>query len=190
MTKRATILMTVTAIALAGALTADAKKPPREPDPPSGGYLCSEYDYSPGEYTLTDTGFTFTLRGRFDHRCIDVMHDTAGVWHVTVVGDDMTRLVMTPFDSTPGESCGGVNLRRVHLDRLGDSFVQELPIPSDPRHAAGIPAATVNACGTEFGEWIGGELVMGATGAPHPLAFVVNMEGKPSTVVTITVELP
>jgi hypothetical protein len=191
MKRRSMILMAVAAMVLSGAFAAEAKKPPKDPGEPSGGYLCTELFGTPGEYTVTDTGFTFTLSGREDSRCIDVMHDTPGIWRVTVVGHGATRLVMIPRDSAgPGDSCGGVNLRKTQLRSLGASFVQELPHPSDPRHASGIPAATVNACGTNFGEWIDGQLVMEATGEPHPLAFVVNMSGYPTAELTIEVELP
>lgn len=188
--KRTLVVLIVGALPLAATVTAAAKKPPKDPSPaePIGGYTCAEsgYDQSSHGLVFSDTGFSLTLTGRSDGMCVDVMTGAAGVWKVTVTGHDVLSLLVVPRDSySPGDSCGGVRVRSPELPLL-----QDLPDPSDPRHALGIPASTVNACGTTFGEWRDGMLVMDQTAEPHPLAFRIDMTGRPRAEATITVDLP
>jgi len=185
--RRILVMLVLVALPLAGTVTAAAKKPPKEPRP-SGGYTCAEsgFDQTSHGLTFTETGFTFALEGKEDAMCVDVLHGTADVWRVSVTGRNVSSLLLVPRDSLgPGDSCGGVLLRKPALP-----LVQELPDPSDPRHELGIPPATVNACGTQYGEWIDGILEMDRTDDPHPLAFQTHMRGRPGTEAIITVELP
>jgi hypothetical protein len=63
-----------------------------------------------------------------------------------------------------------------------------LPLPIDPRTE--IPAATVNACGVMYGEWIDGVLIVEQTDDPNPLAFQAYLSGAKRATATIHVDLP
>lgn len=188
--KRIAIVAVVMAIPLATTVTAVGAKGKPAPSQ-GGGRTCAE-NYGEAEYAamlathqvqFTSSGFTFVLNGKADQVCLDVLHGTAGVWEVQVDGNggtvQLNRILIVPRDSyAPGDSCGGVDLRQVTLP-----LNQQLPLV--------IPAGTVNACGTQYGEWINGNLEMTATGEPHPLAFFARMEAKASTAsVTVAVTLP
>jgi hypothetical protein len=208
--RRVLLVLVVLALPMATATAAVGKPkppPPTTPEPTLGGYTCEEsgFDQS-GINWFWDTDnhptgfrFTLTLEGRSDGVCIDVPlgdwtgeswgpNVTAGVWTVKVTDyqGKISRLLLVPRDSLgPGDSCGGADLRQPDL-----AATYELPLPVDPRHEDGIPAATVNACGTQFGEWISGVLVTERTDDPHPLAFFALMEGVKGAQATITVTLP
>lgn len=215
--KRVWIGLLAVAVALAIALPAGAKKPDCEADPshpackespepePTGGYTCAEYaamnpDWGGKVYSVTADGsygqpnepvttpdFVLTLSGR-EEACIDVTAP-AGRWLVSVTANHRHGLMMVPRDSfSPGDSCGGAGFGN---DPNGD---WTLPLPIDTRSE--IPSSHVNACGTEFGEWIRGEdgeleLVMDETIKENPLAFVVWAGGpKKGATTTIKVDLP
>jgi len=211
---RISLVLAVLAIPLATATAALGKKPPTPPPttattttapgPTLFGTTCAaaDEDYAATlashNYTLTGSGFSFTLSGKTDGLCVDVSPANAGVWQVQVVGNGgattLNRILMVPRDSIgPGDSCGGVDLRRVALP-----LQQQLPHPDDTRFE--IPSGYVNACGLQFGELVDLDLDPGtpevAVGyviadLPHPLAFQVMMAAAgASSSVTVTVALP
>ena len=189
MSTRTKTLLAVIAVLLplVVAGTASAGKPPR---PDRGGYTCAYdgFDQSSHGLEFTATGFSFTLTGHQDDMCVDVPYelaDTTGEWWVSVtdVSGSVRRLLLIPRDSvSPGDSCGGWNLRNPDLPA---EFAMPLP----------IPPATVNACGTDFGEWLdtNGDgnpdtLEMTQTGAEDPLVFIAFLEGHdPEVTITVTV---
>jgi hypothetical protein len=158
--------------------------------------------------------FEIVLGGRdteyAGYECLDVMTDAAGRWDVTVEGEGARRLVLVPRDSDgPGDSCGGVDLRRA-VNIYGD-FTLPLDIPEETRTE--IPVATVNACGTNWPEWIDNaypgevvpapwdaEAICGAGNVPctisvatdqaHPLVLQAAYEGSRDGWVRVTVTLP
>ena len=128
--------------------------------------------------------------------CIDVLHGAPGIWMVSVVGNagttTLNRILLVPRDSiAPGDSCGGVDLRRVALP-----LQQQLPHPDDTRDE--IPNGYVNACGIAFGEMVDidgdGDLEEVGTvmpDLPHPLAFQVTWRRPGATSSgPVTVTLP
>jgi hypothetical protein len=191
------IVLVVVAAVLATAFSAFGAKPEQPvkpttttvPDEPMGGYTCAEYygaEYAAmlasHQFELTSNGFQFTLSGKKDFVCFDVDSANPGVWSVAATSNNGTtqvgRLLLVPRDSYhPGDECARVDLRNVGL-----------PIDQD---LGRLPASTVNACGTEFAEWIGGTLVKEATGEPHPLAFYAQMVDRSSGAsVVLKVMLP
>jgi hypothetical protein len=104
---------------------------------------------------------------------------------VTVDGSGATEVLLILRDSyQPGDFCVEARMR-------GSEIYGQwtLPRPDDP--FTQIPAATVNACGVEYGEWIDGELVMGRqSGVDHPLALHAFFRGKNKAAATIHVALP
>lgn len=176
------LLVGLLTAALAAPAAAVAKgKPPAQP---LVGDTCENKGVSQASHglTFTPTGFTFTLSGKSDSMCVDVpadLADTAGVWTVTATaGGTVLRLLLVPRDSySPGDSCGGVDLRPPSFP-----LVQQLPNE--------IPAATVNACGVQFGEMVDGKPVYTQTGQPHPLVFNATMSGLAGASVTLTVTVP
>jgi len=206
--REAGILLVIVAAVLATAVGALGAKPEHPVKPPTttttvpeeptlGGYTCAEY-YE-GEYdamlaehevAFGDNTIEFRLSGKKDFVCLDVNWDTGGTWEVDAIGNEGTtqigRLLLVPRDSyAPGDECARVDLRNVTLP-----LVQQLPHPDDPDHEL-ILASTVNACGTQFGEWIDGVLVTTATGDSHPLAFFAQLiAGGSGASVVVTVTLP
>jgi hypothetical protein len=207
--KRVWIGLLAVAVALAIAQPAGAKKPDCEADPPhpackespeTGGYTCAEYaamnpDWGGTVYPVEANDsygertwdFVLELSGR-EEACIDVIAP-AGRWLVSVTANHRHGLMMVPRDSfSPGDSCGGAGFGN---DPNGD---WTLPLLIDTRTE--IPSSHVNACGTEFGEWIRGEddeleLVMDETVEENPLAFVVEAGGpRKRATTTIKVDLP
>lgn len=218
--KRIWIMLLAVALALAMAAPAGAGKPncddPDSEHPacqgeepgdelPMGGTMCDPAEYPPGIDGVQSENFTFTLEGKKPYACIDVMTAIAGPWEVTVTGEGARYLGLIPRDSiAPGDSCGGPLLR------------SEANIYTASPHILGyngsVPAATINACGTEWAEWIDSGLVSDAdcaavsddesqclaTGQPtdedglliaHPLVLQVFMQsGGGST--TFYVDLP
>ncbi|MFH1330666.1 MAG: hypothetical protein ABIJ48_08480 [Actinomycetota bacterium] len=182
--KRLWINLMAAALVLPLGATAAAAGKAKPPAQPLAGYTCEEMGVDQASHALafTPTGFTFTLAGKSDAMCVDVPADlaaAAGVWTVTATANGtILRLLLVPRDSySPGDSCGGVDLR-------SPAFPLVQPLPYQ------IPAATVNACGVQFGEWIDGVPVMAQTGAPHPLVFYALMSGRPRAQVTLTISLP
>lgn len=149
-------------------------------EPTSGGHTCAELGFAQSwdpahELTITETGFSFKLRGSSDGVCVDVYAD--GPWHVTGTSSGVSSLSMIPRDSaSPGDSCGGIGLKR--------------PAAIDLFLPTTILSATVNSCGLAFGEWIDGVLVTTQTGQSHPLAFIVQSTGKSNASATIEVQFP
>ena len=147
--------------------------------------------------------FTFTLDGKKPGTCIDVMTSIEGPWEVTVTGGGARYLGLVPRDSiAAGDSCGGYLLRS-RADIYGSS-------PHILGYNGSIPAATINACGTGYAEWVdvalpgldleadcaafsddGDECLVteGLPNVPHPLVLQVFMQsGGGST--TFAVDLP
>ena len=172
---------------------------------PLAGTMCDpeEYPRNPDDETFQLEGvqtddFTFTLYGKKPATCIDVLSDE-GLWEVTVTGEGARYLGLVPRDSsTPGDSCGGWLLRSEANIYTTHTF---------SAYGGPMPAATINACGTEWSEWvdlttpglipeihcgvIDGDRckVVDALDIPHPLAFHVFMQsGGGST--TFYVDLP
>jgi hypothetical protein len=209
---RICLVLVILALPVATAAAAVGKKPPTPPptttttttapSPTLFGTTCaSDLGYEAAlashHYTLTENGFSFTLSGKNDALCIDVLHGTPGIWMVSIVGNagttTLSRILLVPRDSiAPGDSCGGVDLRRVALP-----LQQQLPHPDDTRFDV-IANGYVNACGTAFGELvdIDGDEILEEVGtvmpdSPHPLAFQVYMAAVAATSsVTVTVTLP
>lgn len=163
------------------------------PDGPTGGYTCSGEEFTAREafsgviaddsYGDGVADFTVTLDRSTDSVCIDVIAP-AGKWLVNVTGSGARGLTLVPRDSfSPGDSCGGASLSAKSV--YGNLT---LPLPIDSREE--IPAATVNACGVVYGEWIAGELVIEQTGVEHPLVFQAFLTGGGKASTTISVDLP
>jgi len=169
-----------------------------QPDLPLGGTMCDPAEYPDGITGVQTDDFTFTLEGKKPAKCIDVLSDE-GLWEVTVTGEGARYLGLVPRDSsTPGDSCGGWLLRSEANIYTTHTF---------SAYGGPMPAATINACGTEWSEWvdlttpglipeihcgvIDGDRckVVDALDIPHPLAFHVFMQsGGGST--TFYVNLP
>ena len=124
---------------------------------PPGGTMCDpeEYPRNPDgtlqlEGVQTDD-FQFTLEGKKPGTCINVLTDVAGPWEVTVTGEGARYLGLIPRDSIgPGDSCGGYLLRNA-ANIYGNS-------PHLLGYEGSVPAATINACGTEWAEWVSVDL--------------------------------
>lgn len=112
---------------------------------PLNGTMCDPSDY-PSELGGVQTNdFWFTLSGKHDDACIDII-STEGPWKVTITGGGARHLGVIPRDSVaPGDSCGGYILR-------GDDIYGNNPLTLG--YTGVIPAATINACGADFGEWV------------------------------------
>jgi hypothetical protein len=173
----------VMAMAAGPALAKKGDKGPPDRDP-VGGHTCEE-QAPPGPVVTwaDDSHFSFTLDRDNGSACVDVLAP-AGPWQVTVEGSGARSLTLVPGDSySPGDSCGGASL---HAGSIYGTLT--LPLPIDTRTK--IPAATVNACGVAFGEWIGEVLVMEQTGDPNPLVFQAFLTGGNKATATIHVDLP
>ena len=118
------------------------------PEPIGAGTVCGPDEYPDGIEGIQSADFSFTLGGKQDGACIDVIStesDPGKGWEVTITGSGAHYLGVIPRDSiSAGDSCGGYLLRseaRIYTTRtLGyDGF---------------MPAATINACGTDFAEWV------------------------------------
>ncbi len=216
------IMLLAAALALLMALPAAADKPqcdPNLPDPtpehsacqdddpgddlPMGGTMCDPAEYPAGIEGVQDGDFTFTLAGKKPGTCIDVMTSIEGLWEVTVTGEGARYLGLIPRDSiAAGDSCGGWLLRTA-ANIYGNS-------PHILGYNGSVPAATINACGTGYAEWVdvdwpglnleadcaafsndGGECLVTEElpDVPHPLVLQVFMQsGGGST--TFAVDLP
>ena len=211
---RICLVLVILALPVATAAAAVGKKPPTPPptttttttapSPTLFGTTCAsdpgyEAALASHHYTPIGDGFSFTLSGKSDSLCLDVLHGTPGIWMVSIVGNagttTLSRILLVPRDSiAPGDSCGGVDLRRVALP-----LQQQLPHPDDTRFDV-IANGYVNACGTAFGEMVDldgnpatPDVAVGTVmpDFPHPLAFQVNMAAAGATSsVTVTVTLP
>ena len=128
--------------------------------------------------------------------CIDFLSTTAGSIAVTVtsVEPEAKRnsvLATVVKDSHPGDHCGAVvddpersalNLNLANVDKETGTIEGTI---------FGVPAATLNACGTPFAEaeLQGNEVVNSTTaqnGTPDPLAIMFLMTGKPGITANIT----
>jgi hypothetical protein len=164
--RRIWITLLALAVILVIAAPAGADKPNCDPDDPNytpdrpacasdkpgdespmGGTMCDPAGYPEGINGVQDADFTFTLEGKRPGTCIDVLTDTAGPWEVTVTGEGARYLGLIPRDSfAPGDSCGGWLLRNA-ASIYGSS-------PHILGYDGSVPAATINACGTEWAEWV------------------------------------
>ena len=144
-----------------------AGKPPTQP---LAGYTCEEMgvDQASHGLSLTPTGFTFTLGGKSDSMCVDVpadLADAAGVWTVTATATGPSSVwLLVPRDSySPGDSCGGRG------PAVADVPAGAAPALLDERNRV-IPAATLNACGVQFGERSAGVPALSVPSSPARLA--------------------
>ncbi len=197
-------------LVLAAAVPAGAKKPDKPGPPPSdeilAGTMCDPAEYPDGVVGIQTDDFEFTLGGRQDGTCIDVLTDVAGPWTVTITGDGARYLGVIPRDSIgPGDSCGGYLVRSGIYDHgPGNPLVMG--------YEGSVPAATINACGTEFGEWVDETLVDAdacvafdpddgynesglcqvndAVPIAHPLVLQVFLKGQAGTTTHFVVDLP
>lgn len=113
------------------------------PEPIGGGTVCDPSEYPEGITDIQYDDFTFTLSGNQANACIDVI-SKEGPWTVTITGSGARSLALIPRDSiAPGDSCGGYVMRRA-ANIYGTLILG---------YEDSIPAATINACGTDFGEW-------------------------------------
>lgn len=112
---------------------------------PLAGTMCDPAEYPEGINGVQSDDFHFTLEGKKPGTCIDVLTATAGPWEVTVIGEGARYLGLIPRDSiSPGDSCGGPLLRS-RADIYGTHTLG---------YDGSVPAATINACGTEWAEWV------------------------------------
>lgn len=170
---------------------------------PPGGTVCDPGDYPEGIDGVQYDDFTFTLGsgdGPFQASvCVDVVSNE-GPWSVTITGHGAKNMVIIPRDSAgPGESCGGY--RRHSSGQIYGSSPLVLGF------GGVVPAATINACGVEFAEWVdlttpglipevhcaafdeaGRCLVTEQVDVTHPLVLLVHLSGSGST--TFEVDLP
>ncbi len=163
--RRTWIMLLAVALALVIAAPAGADKPNCNPEDPNytpdhptcqdeepsdelpmGGTMCDPAGYPEGIYGVQSNDFTFTLEGKKPGTCIDVMSGK-GAWEVTVTGEGARYLGLIPRDSiAAGDSCGGWLLRSA-ANIYGDS-------PHILGYNGSVPAATINACGTDWAEWV------------------------------------
>jgi hypothetical protein len=165
--KRFWIVLLIAAIAIVIAVPVSAAPPcsekPNHPkcipddsgelppqDAPLSGTVCDPAEYPDGIVGIQTDDFSFTLSGKNDGTCIDVISDQ-GPWEVTITGTGARFLGVIPRDSiAPGDSCGGYQLRG------GSDIYGSNPLILG--YNGEIPAATINACGTDFGEWVNKDL--------------------------------
>jgi hypothetical protein len=172
----------------AAAKKGDKGPPDRPADDPIGGYTCVEK----GQFPAWEVGlgyFTFELDATTPTVCVDVWSDWPGEWDVLIEGSGARGISLILRDSfSPGDGCAALNLGRD--DMYGQHSLLE-PV-SGSTIAASVPASTVNACGTAYGEWIDGSIEIEQTGEPHPLALVVSMRksGKTGGTATVRIDLP
>lgn len=113
---------------------------------PIGATVCDPAEYPPGIEGVQEYDFDFTLSGKQAGACIDVI-SKEGPWKVTIGGHGARQLGIIPRDSSgPGDSCGGYLLRSKAII-YGSN-------PLTLGYEGVIPAATINACGTQYGEWV------------------------------------
>jgi hypothetical protein len=209
-TRHLLILMVVLVVALGLAVPAmgkvDCDQRPDHPqcgtgedppthDLPAGGTVCDPANY-PDDIVINEDGFTFTLRPDDPWACIDVVA-AAGEWDITVTGSRARSLLLVGRDSiAPGDACDALSFRR---DAIYGS------------HSLAMPAATINACGTGYPEWVSLEtpefeesdcvkydevaypgqcLVADMVDVTHPLVLQADMSGFSDGWVTIDVTLP
>lgn len=185
--KRTWIMLLAVAMALVIALPAGAVKPdkPDKPEPkPEGGYTCAEYygytTSDPVDFGSEGGSFTLDIVNR-EVACVDVIAP-AGDWKVTVndaIG--VRRVTIRVQDSVAGgDVCG------IHVDPEENMILGALA-DGDFFTLEGIQDAHVNACGTDWAEWIDGDLRTDvASGEAHPLAFLV-FGGRGTFTITVTV---
>lgn len=150
-----TLLAIATALVItlpAGAVKPDnpGKPSPDEPDT-IGGFTCIADPYTDIMFESDD--FVINLGGKDtglpSSVCVDVMTTVASRWQVTVTGSGGRSLGLATRDSHgPGDPCGGSGAR-------GEEIYGQFTLPlEEDTFFDKIPAATVNACGTAFAEWI------------------------------------
>lgn len=206
--RRSLILLLTITVALVLAAPASAGKPncvepPYHPSCPSddgaeelpaGGTVCDPATEANHDSWAPGSGdtFTVTLSGKDDGACIDVLTGERMVWTVDIGGSGARYVGVIPRDSIgPGDSCGGYLMR-------SESQIYTTHILG---YDGTIPAATVNACGTDFAEWVDPGvvaddscvafeselcLVTEATGDPHPLVLQIFMRGNADGATTFT----
>lgn len=227
--KRFWIVLMAVAVAMVVAVPVNAAKPcdsnPAHPSCNSGddeptdllaGTTCNPLWW---DTDFKDKDFTVVLTADNSDACIDVIPPAAGRWWVTVTATGQISrnpsLLLVPRDAVgPGDSCGGVSLRRdvifdpiplPYFEDLNGNREQDLGEEGDPRFTV-IPEATVNAClgnadpGSlyqgDFAELVEregqlDEIVLGPTEEVHPLAFQIFAGGLRGTgTLTVSVDLP
>jgi len=156
--RRSLVILIAIALAFTTALAAGAgpncDKVPDHPkcagnsggdETPLSGTICDPSDYSEELSGVQTDDFSFTLSGKRDDACIDVI-SVEGPWQVTITGGGARQLGIIPRDSVaPGDSCGG------YILRVGDIYTNN---PLTLGYHGVIPTATINACGVDFGEWV------------------------------------
>lgn len=226
MKNRTTMIVALALFALVVATLPAGAKPPEgkgKPGPSDdtalGGTMCDPAEYPRDiEYVdgalnpedgVWEDNFTFTLSGKSESVCVDVISEK-GPWEVSITGQGARSLLIIPRDSwAPGDSCGGWILRNTIYDNeRGD---EPLILGYDDGAGQSVPRATVNACGTDFAEWVDADLVNGPDddlcvvydvdedlclveaklpNVTHPLVLLVGHRGSANGVTTISVDLP
>jgi hypothetical protein len=164
-------------------------------DVPIGGTMCDPNQYPPGIDGVQYDDFEFTLSGRWADTCIDVVSG-AGPWTASIIdGSGAQSLGIVGRDSiAPGDACHGQTMKR---DEIYGGLVE-----------FGMPAATINACGDGYAEWVSVEtdgldeenhcvafddanrcLVTDMVDVTHPLVFHAFMRGSADASVTIHVDI-
>ena len=120
------------------------------PEPIGGGTVCDPADYpfyvpdgEDDELVQIDgvqyDNFTFQLSGKQAITCIDVISEE-GPWEVTITGSGARNVGVIPRDSiASGDSCGGYLLRKQQI----------YTTVTLSAYGGDMPAATINACGTD-----------------------------------------
>ena len=200
-TKRTAVLVVALAIQMVMVATAAAGPPSslcdNKPDLPScstttepekDGLSCQDASiaYPNGTSTIDSWNIegsnskTFTLTPEDSGRCIDLWTDEPMIFRidVTEVEGRLQRLYGNVRDSHPGDFCW---VSWMNLDDL-------------PMDTTAIPAATLNACGTEYAEnkFVDGEEVRkeGIDGVtPDPLVFTVLSEWRGKKIGSVEVTI-
>jgi len=165
---------------------------------PLYGTMCDPADWPDNARGIQEDDFSFTLSGKRDMACVDVI-SAGGPWKVTIDGEGARALTIIPRDSvSPGDSCGGWVLRNTVYDH---GVGNELILGYDGI----VPAATINACGLDFPEWVdislvNPEICVETVGdqclvdemldVEHPLVLLTFLSGSRGGVTTISVDLP
>ena len=200
--KRFWIVLMAVAMALVMAVPVNAAKPNCDVDdthpscksdePPLAGFTCKAKSFGEAYVAEEFLDFDIPLSRVTSSACIDVWPEFEGPWFVTVTVNSgvLRQLTVIPRDSHgPGDSCGGLG-----FNKKPPSFFQLPPDPTlypDSPYGETIPLPYVNACGTDFAEWVGDVYYDTADETvPSPFALLVFVGGSKNLDVTLSVDLP
>jgi hypothetical protein len=173
-----------------------------EPEPPSG-LTCVDYEkIAPEAYeealvwdvSLSESMLVSLMSGESDI-CVDISNSVSGSFEVDVENVDGAKrsnvLYALIKDSHPGDHCGtapGEPGSALNLDLRNSEPAGEI---------TDVPAATLNACGTEYseawveeigdGEWVITQKIGEDEETPDPLALILGISGKPGVTAEVTI---